>query len=98
MPETSFSTRHAGASIVCAGGVNTVHLFKTGTTTVYAVDFEGQPMNVAIECEAKDRNAHDEGLTLIYLDWETACEIARLVDRRNEQVDVERHPAALKLV
>jgi hypothetical protein len=96
MPETSFSTHHAGASVTCAGGAVIVHLSTLPSTEVHVIEDAGLPLAVFIQKDAGIMNGHDDGLTQVWVDWETACEVARVVDRRREQADHESHPSALR--
>ena len=96
MSETSFSTRHSGASITSTGGLNMVHLFDLPGTEVEVVDTRDVPVAVkVIKCYSSP-TSRDEGTTILFVDWATAREIAKVVERRLEIIEIEGHPAGLR--
>ena len=96
MSETSFSTRHSGASITSTGGLNMVHLFELADTKVEMVDTNDVPVAVKVIKSYGWGSGSDEGTTILFVDWATAREIAKVVERRLEIIEIEGHPAGLR--
>jgi hypothetical protein len=87
----TFTTRHPGASTTCTGGLTMVHLFSTIPSEVEICDTErGSAAVKVIKTAGDPRNPYTYA-TVVYLDWETAKQIAELVTHRLEQADSEDH-------
>ena len=98
MAESTFSTRHYGASVCCTGTVTMVHFFGYFPSEVSVVESEEGPVCVKVTKDSLDSPKPSDGMTVVYIDWPTACEVAELVARRLEQAEVEDHDDTLKLV
>ena len=98
MPDTSYTTRHAGMTLTSTSGVTVLHLWNQGEPDVIAVDDIDGPVAVCVTVDAGRVNGHDEGLTKVYLPWKIACELETVVSRRRERYDYERHTNSLHLI
>jgi hypothetical protein len=98
MSETSFTTRHYGGNVVCTKDATIVHLFDHVASTIDVCEGPSGPEAVKVVKDATTVGAHEAGLTMVYLDWRTACEIAEAVSRRLEQAEHEPYVCPLHLV
>jgi L-arabinose isomerase len=98
MAETSFTTRHSGASVTCAGGLTMIHLFSNVPSEIKIVDSERGPVLVKVAKYAERNLPYSTDATVVYLDWETAKQVAELVSHHLEQADHEDPTDILRLV
>ena len=98
MAETSFTTRHSGASVNCIGDLTMIHLYSHIPSQLEVCEAEKGPIAVKVTKDAALGSFHNNGMTVVYLDWETAKQVAELVSHRLEQSDAEDHDNALHLV
>jgi hypothetical protein len=98
MPDTSFSTRHAGAAYTYTSNCSLLHLFNHPNTEVVVLEDKDQPCAVSVTKYETNDFGYTADLTKVYVDWPTACEIAQVVSRRLEASYVESHPSALSVV
>ena len=98
MAEMSFTTRHSGASVTCIGDLTMIHLYFHVPSQLEVCEAEKGPIAVKVTKDAALGSFHNNGMTVVYLDWETAKQVAELVSHRLEQSDAEDHDNALHLV
>jgi len=98
MAETSFSSRHRGASVVVTNNLTIVHTFDLTPPDVEVSEPDGLPAAIRIVKHGAMDWSPQDGTTMIYLDWSTARVVAEVVTRRLEQIDMEGHPAGLRVV
>ena len=89
MAESSFSTRHYGASVCCTGLVTMVHTFAYLPSEVSVVESEKGPACVKIIKDSPFSSKPSDGMTVVHLDWPTACQFAELVTHRLEKPEHE---------
>jgi hypothetical protein len=98
MAESSFSTRHYGASVCCTGNVTMVHTFAYLPSEVSVVESEKGPACVKIVKDSPFSSKPNDGMTVVHLDWTTACQVAEAVSHRLEQPEHEGQCVPMKLV
>jgi hypothetical protein len=98
MAESSFSTRHYGASVCCTGNVTMVHTFAYLPSEVSVVESEKGPACVKIVKDSPFSSKPNDGMTVVHLDWTTACQVAEAVVDRLEEAEHEGQCGLMKLV
>ena len=89
MAESSFSTRHYGASVCCTGLVTMVNTFAYLTSEDSDVESEKGPACVKIIKDSPFSSKPNDGMTVVHLDWTTACQVAEAVTHRLEEAEHE---------
>jgi len=90
MAERSFAARQLGASLTVASDVTMLHLFTGHPSQIEVVDNNDDiPVAVRIKKESPSKNPHDSGLTVVWLDWDTAKQVTDAVMNRLESADHE---------
>ena len=98
MAEMSFTTRHSGASVTCIGDLTMIHLYFHVPSQLEVCEAEKGPIAIKVTKDATLGSFHNNGMTVVYLDWETAKQVAELVSHHLGQSDAEDHDNALHLV
>ena len=96
MAETSFTTRHSGASVTCTGDLTMIHLYFHIPSQLEVCEAQKGPIAVKVTKDAALGSFHNTGMTVVYLDWETAKQVAELVSHRLGQSDHEDHDNILR--
>jgi hypothetical protein len=94
MPDTSFTTRHAGVSFMSSSNLNILTLNDEVESDIEITETPDGEWELVIRKDGSILNGHDNGLTVIRLDWVTALDVAKAVDRRREQYEQERQDHA----
>jgi hypothetical protein len=98
MAESSFSTRHCGASVCCTGNVTMVHTFASLVSEVEVIEAERGPVCVKVTKDSNLGPQRMDGMTVVHLDWTTACQVAEAVTHRLEEPDHEGQCIPMRLV
>jgi hypothetical protein len=96
--ETSFTTRHSGVTVTCTGDLTMIHLYSHVPSQLEVCEAEKGPIAIKVTKDAALGSFHNNGMTVVYLDWETAKQIAELVSHRLEQSEHRDHVEPLTLV